>query len=243
MSRIEGNPRADREALKEEIKGEIRGDVQRRKFLSCGGCLLAAAMIVGATVVFAAVSLAKTGLVDVPALSGWLYRPNAPVRIVRPLAGSTSDAVMREVAAGLHYDSATGFMTVAINEAQLTTLVAHAVLSAPQGSLPFTVKSAQIAVEPDALELFAVVPRKNREATVLLRLRPSVAAGTIHIDVQELAIGQFIVPASFANALFSAFVEPAIEKGIANVGAVGTLVNVELSTGVVRLIIQPNRPR
>lgn len=240
MSRIDAFSPQERESIKKEIKQEIRKEDRRRRLIGCGGLVLVVLLVVGLPSLYVAGMLAKTGFYDIPVLSRSLYKPSMPERDVVPLYGSKPDDIYRVLGTKVRYEAQTSQATFPVTESELTTIVQHSVASAPPNALPFPVKSVQVAIDPDKVEIYAISPQKNRDATVRIRFRPSVKGGELRADVEEIAIGSLVLPKKIGELAFAAFgalVTDSVSTAISNVGR---LVNIELDQGVIRFVVVPN---
>ncbi len=241
MTRTESGNAADREALKKEVVSEIERDAGRKKLAGCGGCLLAALIIIGVPLVWGASIAAKSGFIHVPLLSKWLYQPSQPERQVVPLVGSNSTAILKSVIAANQYDQQTGIMTIRFSEEQLTTFVKEAVAANPN-LLPFPVSSAQIAVDPSGVELFMVSPQSGGSATVKINVTPRVEKEQLQFTVNQIMFGGLAVPNSLANALVSSISGKLNDSIRASMGQIGTLEGVTLEKRMMIVSFVPKLP-
>ncbi len=240
MTRIDAFSPQERESIKKEIKQEIRSEDRRRRLMGCGGLLLIVLLAVGIPAFYVASQLAKTGFYDVPLLSRSLYKPSVPERTVVPLVGSKPDDIYRVLGTKVQYEAQTSQATFPVTESELTTIVQHSVASAPPKSLPFPVRTVQVAIDPDKIEIYVISPQKNRDATVRIRVKPYVKGGELRADVIEIQIGSLILPQKIGDLLFSAFGALVTDSVSTAVSNVGRLVNIELDQGVVRFVIVPS---
>ncbi|HTM67976.1 MAG TPA: hypothetical protein VL426_01630 [Candidatus Binatia bacterium] len=239
MTRIDPFSPEQREAIKTEIKQEMRQEERRQRLRRALTILLGVLIVLGLPTVFVAAELAKTGFVDVPVFSAWLYKPSAPSRTVLPLYGSKPNDIYRVVGTKITYDPTTSLAKLPLTEQEITTLAQAGAATAPPNSLPFPVKSVQVAIDPDTVEIFAVSPQKKRDATVLVRFHPRVKDGHLSAEVEKIAIGSLVVPNKAGDLLFAAFgaiVNESVSRGIAQIG---TLMSVETDKGIVRFVILP----
>ena len=240
MTRIDAFSSQEREAIKKEIKQELRHEGARKRLLSCGVLLVVALFVVVGPIIYVSAQLAKTGFFDVPVLSRSLYKPTVPARTVLPLFGSKTEDIQRVLGTKVRYDPTTSQATLPVTEAEITTLVQHAIAAAPPNTLPFPIRTAQVAIDPTAIEIYAISPQKNRDATVRVRFRPFVKAGELKADVEEIAVGSLLLPKRLGNLMFSAFGAIVTDAAAEQVGNIGRLVNIELEEGAVKFIIVPN---
>ncbi len=232
-----------RDELKQEIKKELRKEEKHKKRMACGGCALVVLLLIGVPTVFVASVFAKTGLVQVPVLSSALYAPATPTRTVLPLGAATSESILRLIVTRAKFDPHIGVVTFAVKEQELTTLLQHAVWGASEGSLPFKIRTGQVVVLPNAVEVFLVLPRKSGETTALARFQPIVREnGAIDFDVRELRVGSQQVPTWLANMLVSALDKFVTEPIRQQVATVGTLTDVKAGEdGVVKFLLVPTK--
>lgn len=242
MTRIDAFSPQERESIKKEIKQEIRSEERRRRLIGCGGLILVVLLIVGIPALYVASLLAKTGFYDVPVLSRALYKPSSPERTVVPLYGSTPDDIYRVLGTKIKYEPQTSQATFPVSESELTTLVQHSVAGARPNTLPFPVRTVQVAIDPDKIEIYVISPQKNRDATVRIRFRPYVKGGELRAEVQEIAIGSLVLPKKIGELLFAAFGTLVTDSASTAISNVGRLVNIELDQGIVRFVIVPSAP-
>jgi hypothetical protein len=239
MTRIDGAAPSDHEALKKEIKEELKEEAFRRKLVGCGACAVVLLIVIGVPVLLGASALAKTGFVNVPLFSKALYEPSQPLRTVTPLTGTSSEDVMRIAGLRIRYNETTAIASFTLTETELTTLAQNGVRDAPPGSLPIAIRTAQVAVDPDLVEVFLISPRKERDATVRLRFTPDVREGDVVFDVREIVIGSYRVPLSVGNLLFDAFVEPTLRKVFEGAGPYERPVDIEAEDAKLRVDFRP----
>lgn len=225
--------------MKTEIKQEIRHEERRKRTVRLLTGLLIAFVVIAVPVLFVSAQLAKTGFFDVPVLSAWLYKPTMPTRTVIPLYGSKPDDIYRVVGTKINYDPQTSLAKLPMTEAEITTIAQHGVASAPPDQLPFPIKTMQVAIDPDSVEIYAISPQKHRDATVRVRFRPQVKDGGLKVNVQEIAIGSLIVPNKVGDMLFSIFGSFVTDSVSKSIGQVGTLSDIELEQGIVRFVFYP----
>lgn len=236
MTRIEAKPADDRESLKREIVGEIRHAEIRRKAIGCGACALVWLVVILGVAWFVGSNLAKTGFVRVPLFSATTPVTERPIRVVAPLAGTQPQDIPRIIGAGAKFDQNTSRLSVTIKEAELTTIVNHA-LTSGSVNLPFQVKSAQSAIEPEFVELFIVSLQQGKDVTIRARFTPRVEAGQLTFDVNEVVVGSLALPQSVGSAMFGAINGPlndAITTAAGNTG--GKLYGVSLLKGALTMV-------
>ena len=236
MTKIESAaPAEDREALKKEILAEIKSDARRKKLLGCAGCLLFEFLLVAVPLVFAAVIIAKTGLVSVPLFTNWLYRPAEPVRTVVPISGMDSEQIMRAALLRADIDPALGKVEVKLLESEMTRLVRDG-LAAAEDSLPLPLRSAQLAVSPDGIEFFALTPKDDRNVTIKGEIIPTVKDGRVEFGIRGVSVGALTVPDGISRSLAPIF-DRVINDALAGSSDLGELKDVRLEEGAMTLVV------
>lgn len=239
MTRIDAFSPQEREAIKKEIKQELHHEATRKRLLSCGVLAAITLLVIGLPILYVSAQLAKTGFYDVPVLSKSYYKPTVPVRTVLPLFGSKPDDIYRILGTKVRYEPATSQATLPVSEAEITTLVQHAIAAAPPDVLPFPVRTAQVAIDAEMVEIYAISPQKNRDATVRIRFKPTVKGGELRANVEEIAVGSLIVPKKIGDLLFAAFGAIVTDAAAEQVANVGSLVDIKLEGGVIKFVVIP----
>lgn len=240
MSRLDAVPGNEREELKEEIKSELRHEAFRRKMFGCGACAVMWLFVIGLPVFFLARTLSKTGFFDVPVLGTRYYKPSAPVREVLPLAGSTKDTILASLRAKIKFDPRLGTAKIPFTEAELTTLVRDTVAeAAANDGLAFAVEKAQVAIEPDLVEIFAVLPRDARDTTVRLRFTPLASKGKFEIEIREVVLGDYVVPQALAKTVVNTLAQGLVSAISEGAEGLGTLNAITLAPKRMEIVIIP----
>jgi hypothetical protein len=239
MTKIDIADQETRQALKKEIIDEMNHDVRSKKLRNCLGCLFVIFLAVGIPVLFVAAQVAKSGLVDVPILTSRLYRPTQPTREVKPLIGSKSADILLAAASKAKPTLTLGLIKMSFTEAELTTLAKDGI-AASGANLPIPIDSIQIAVDRDAVEIFATTPKDGREVTIKARFMPWVDSGRFKITPKELVIGGMNVPPSLSGIESIVLDKSLGDVLTSTISQIGRLVAVELEPGILRLQIIPN---
>lgn len=229
----------ERDALKAEIKAELRRDAIRGRIAAFGSCSLLMLVALSIPAYLVASSVAKTGLVRVPVISGGNHSPVEPSREIVPLVGSGPEDVIASVMAGADYDPATGRITLTLSEQQITTLVASSVSGQKLGEGPdaVTLTSAQIAVESDEMELHVTAKKGDRSTSAALLFEPMIEHGKFDMKAKRLVIGELEVPEFVAEALLSTIASPlrtAIDDAF---GGVSGIREFRMEQGVIHITI------
>jgi len=196
---------SDRAALREEVKREVKEEFRRedrtRRIRSFFVSLAVYALFVGLPLVMVAVMLTRAGMMQMPLLTGMLYHPVAPTRLVQPLVGESADIAWKEALATAKFDQETDQMTISMDENRLTTIVRQGLVN-QASSLPFKAEDAQIALDSDRAELFFNTERAGEKVPVRLVFLPSVDRhGELVVDVSDVTIGGASVPAAMRSPM------------------------------------------
>jgi len=238
MSKIEMDNQEARQELKKEIMSEIKHDARRKKIVNCLGCLSLELLVLAIPILFVATMLAKTGLVEIPVMTNWLYRHNEPSRLVVPLAGSNTTEILIAAATRAKIDRNFGILKIGLSESELTT-IAQEGLEVAGDALPLPLSSVQIAADDDVVELYVTSPRNGREVAIRARIIPTVEEGQIKIAVQELRIGALDIPAGVSKMLVPLLNSSIGETLSDSVSQIGRLVGLEVEKGIIRFHIVP----
>ncbi len=230
----------DRELIKQEVRAELKRENRVKVLRGCAINLLLFALIVLLPAYFLASAVAKTGLVEVPLLTSWQYHPAEYTRRVVPLVGSTSEQILKSVAAKASFDVTTGDIALPITEDQLTSLVAAGLRDAGD-ALPFKISSIQAAILPGEIEIYAVIPRPARFVTAVIRFGLAVNQGQVEVQAKQLLIGAFEAPKSLAD-----LVTPTLSKGINDLlsqsaGGMGEITAINLEDGRMFIKLRAKR--
>jgi len=229
--------------LKEEVRKEIRHESRRRFFVSCALYLVFFAFMLGLPFLLLAGIAAKTGLFQVPLLSGWLYEPSAPTRVVVPLVGSGPDAILASMAAKASFDPARGTAEMVLSEQELTTLLSASVTEASEsGTLPIPLASMQAVLLGDGtMELYAITEREGNQAPVILTVTPEAVNGGLELQTEDFLIGAFDVPDFITNLVLDAFARSVTDSLESSLSGAGTLDDIAIEEGNIRVYLAPRK--
>jgi hypothetical protein len=240
MTRNEGDAQVpvDREIIRQEVRAELRRENRARMIRGCAINLLLFALFFLLPAYYLASMVAKSGLVEVPLLTNWQYRPAEYTRRVVPLVGSNTEQIMRSVAAKATFDVSTSSIMLSMSEGQLTNLIMAAVHDAGD-SLPFKISSIQAAILPGTIEIYAVIPRPERFVTAVIRFALAVTDGKIEVRAQQLQIGALQAPKALAD-----MVTPVLSRGLNDLltqsaSGVGQISEISLQDGRMVIKLSP----
>lgn len=245
MTRVEppaGERPIGRGDVTQIVRRELFLEIFRRKALSCLGYLFVVMVVFGIPAGFAAAYVAKTGFVNVPLLTDWLYRPAEPLRVVRPATAASNEVLLRTIGARSTYEPITNLLTVTVRESELSALAIESLHNAPSDELPFAIRDLQVVVDPGIVEIFAISPRGSRAATVRLRLEPDVVAGSLELKLKELRLGAADVPLGLAQFLVSSITKYATVALREQLATAGALADVRAEAGELSLVLVPAAP-
>ena len=227
MTRIETPPPQNREELKEELLQEIKGDENRRGRWRCLGCSALFLCVILAPVIALSTVLAKTGLVNVPLLSRWFYRPESPRRVVvaNPSGGGEIDAMLRQRST---VNPQTKLVTVRLTEADLTALLQKKVVG-------------QVVIDPDALEIFTSTRQNGREITVIAIFQPTVVDKKLMLNLRRVDVGDVVVPQFISRGVIDGFLRNELATVETSVAGLGQLEQLQMSQGTLTVVFRPKK--
>jgi hypothetical protein len=188
---------SDRAALREEVKREVKKELHREGRTRLWWRIFWYLLILGVPTAIVAVTLAKSGMMQIPLLTKSLYRPVSPTRLVSPLVGSDAEVIWREALASAKQDRTIvpAEVTMSMDESRLTTVIRQG-LANQASALPFKADDAQIALDHNRAELFFNTERGGEKVPVRLTFLPSVdRSGKLTVEVTEVIVGGAGVPA------------------------------------------------
>jgi hypothetical protein len=228
----------EREAIKKEVRDEVHAEMahdRKRRLLRRLGCFfLAFFFLIIAPILVGAIIVAKSGILEVPVISSAVYQPIAPTRTVQPLTGSSADDVMKTIAASAKAGVATGSAVLTITEQQLTTIVAAGITQGTDTGLPFAISSAQVAILDGQMEFFLDAVQNGRQVPVLIRVEPTVSAGSLHFSVKEATMGSLPLPAFMVEAALQKLADSTLSQATGD-KSMGTLTGLKMKTGKLEM--------
>lgn len=236
MARFQDAKYDDRSGSGEGVASQLRRQERNRRIFRV--TIIAAILLILASlpVLFAGYILAKSGIVEVPVMSGWVYEPITPNRSVIPLAGSGADAVLESAFIRSEYNPNFGLLKVYLTEQELTTVLNSAIKEDKTGALPFPIRKAQAAVNEDSMEIFAVAERGDgTEVPVRAVFRPYVSNGRLMADTKSLTVGSLGVPDFIAKRIVQSLLDSLSSSLNQAAEAGGQLVSVDVSSGRIEM--------
>lgn len=259
MTRIElaNSAEQEREELKQELKKELKEKkqppkvVKKRSCLSCRSCCSFLVLIVLALLFFILMSLAKTGLFQIPFFSDIFYKIPEPVHIVESknlgveeiekLSQSFLEGVREQALEQIDAaDLKKGFippdetidLSLDISEEELTSLINYA-LSSGQNS-EYKLEDSQLAVTPEGLQFFSHV-LEPRDFYITADFLPEVKEEKFDLKLEKIKIGVLSLP-SFLSDIFSKyFLSSKIQEIVEDSFLLSKIESLELSKGKVNI--------
>lgn len=187
MARIDADELLSNKEFDEPIRDIPRRRRRRRRRRGRGCCLFIIVILFCLSIACAVV--AKTGIVTIPVFSNLFYRLPVPERIVQVAPDASLDLT---VTPNLVNRTA----KVIITEAQLTLALRQNLSSIDA----LATQTMQALIEPDGVELFALVLKPVR-ANITVLLEPTVRDGRLAVAIKEVRIGNLPIPLSLAQRL------------------------------------------
>jgi hypothetical protein len=236
MTRIEKNE--DVEAQIAQAKTEVIQTVRatgRRGRLGIGCAVVFFAFILG-FVLFAAWTVAATGLVRVPVFSSAAYRQPEPVRAVLPgvpLETSVSAEIVRVVTQrGREGRLDDRRITLRLTEASFTASLRS--LMERSGVDAFDADRAQIAIDPDArLEFFLPFEDNAQRSAMRMRVDALAKDGALELRVVEVQVGSLVLPSFLDELLFGPLLRNNVAQFNREIGRYATLSGIRFEPGAL----------
>ncbi|MFA6533555.1 MAG: hypothetical protein WCT37_00105 [Patescibacteria group bacterium] len=233
MTRIETGLPADNYGgadLREPIKAEApawrpeQKAIRHRSFFSCFNCLGIAVLFFAVVVGGAAVVAARTGLVSLPVLTALVYQPPEPIHWVknnapRPLPNLTAPA-----------------SRLVLDEASLTKSLQGSVQEFNLSQERLQIRLAQVAIEPDNLEIFAQFSRPAG-GYLSFELAPRLANGKLIFIVKKIKLGQLGLPRWLGGIALEQLLNSQLDELLA--GSPMVFKAVALETGRLIIDLEP----
>lgn len=250
MARIETEEHLNKEQLKKEIKKELpksRGK-KRRSCFGCGGCLTLLLAVILGLFLLAAGALAKSGLMEVPYLSDWLYRQPAPLHqlprepeleenIEEVLSNRLQELLWQEISPE-QADQKT-IINFSLSEEELTALINKNFLSRSEEekSAPIYLKDVQFSITGEQIELYALfgLPNFPREPVARFIFHPFLSEGILKIEPRHIFVGNLRLPVSLTSFFVKNLVEDGLNSFSRSLSQMGEIKDLSLAEGSITL--------
>jgi len=210
MTKVEPSKQQSKEALKKEIKEQVEVDIRRsarkKKLFRCCSCFIIFIAFIGALVFGAAWAVARTGLYEVPYVSSWAFRAPEPMHEVTVPASYDATGSFEDFESMLGQ----GGSQISIKEEMLNAILLGQ-LVAPLSETGLDVERAQIAIEPEGMEIFIHLARDEKVNIYLSILAmPKIDGNNIGFDVSKVRLGNLTIPDFIAGPVISSFLGSAL---------------------------------
>ncbi len=229
MTRVETGATST-ENLKKEIKHQVEVDIRkvhrRKKMLKFGGCLLLFVLVGGGIFFAGAWTVAASGLYEVPFFSSWAFYEPEPLHEVVLEEDYESVGVLERMRTDINELISTQYpgqlqvsaASVTIEETLLTAFLYQNVSVAAEHA-GAKIKEAQVALEPQGMEIFVYMIHKERPVYISLLVIPQVVDNNIDLDIQSARIGNLPIPSFAAGFALNTFLGSALS--VLHIPAVG----------------------
>jgi len=240
MTRIETENKKD--GIVEDLQGEVNKlkkslkKKQNRRILGCGSCIIAFLILAILLSGFISYFLAKSGVVQIPYLSDFLYKEPKPAYIV----SVTLDEPQKDLLLTLKDKLIGSFTTInnALNssvdlqfsDSKLTSLISEQVRQ--NKSLNDRIDYLQVAVLPQNLELFIKL-KKPQNTYLIFEIIPKAQNNKIDLDIISFKMGNLKIPNFVGNAIIAPIGEKALNMIIAPFLGFGKIQEINLDYGKV----------
>ncbi|MFH2062528.1 MAG: hypothetical protein ABIJ46_00020 [bacterium] len=229
----------DREELRKEIRSELSHRGRRRLLLSAFVYLAVLIVLLLVPVIGLATLAARSGLAEVPVLTDWLYHPEPPRKVVRPIEGMDTNSLLTVVASRITRDPVTGIMRLSLTEQELTTLLSSAVDSAAADdpSLSSAVSTVQASFGDDgAVDLYVVTGSDYGGVPISARVRPDVVDSRLTLQAEDLTVGSMVLPDFLADMMVKSVLSRMDQAVTGLLGDSGRLESVGVEAGRLNVL-------
>lgn len=198
-----------------EHNEEIEQITPRKKGRGCFSCAVVFALALIFVFFWFVWSLAATGLVEVPIMTALAFDKPAPDHVVKPSLVSPEDWLQNQVLsqatnrvlAGKPID---GDLSLVVPESVMTSMLRASSSFFPGDKIPLEIKSGQIAVANDALEVF--VPISETETALKISIIPFLSDGGIGLELKSVKVGSMKVPSLIVKYALNNIVNLGVDK-------------------------------
>ncbi|MBN1326236.1 hypothetical protein JW977_04655 [Candidatus Falkowbacteria bacterium] len=239
MTRIETENKKDGivDDLQSEINKLKKGlkKKQNRRILGCGSCIIAFFIFAILLSSFVSYFLAKSGIVQIPYLSDFLYKEPKPVYIVETIYYEESQKdpllMLKDNLLGSFEtinNALNSKVDLQFSDSKLTSLISEQVRQ--NKSLNNRIDFLQIAVLPQNLELF--IKLKNPQNTYLIfEIIPKAQNNKIELEVISFKIGNLKMPNFIGKVIIAPIGEKVLNMIIAPFLGFGKIQDMGLDYG------------
>lgn len=193
---------------------------RRRPLFGCCNCFGIFFLLVVGGLGWGVWTLARTGVVTIPVVSTIAYHDPQPVQAVPDTLPSAATVAL------------TGDRQVTITQETLTQLVRERFVG--QSVNGITIQSAQVAITPDALELFLDLERPVN-GVVTLGVVPTVQTdGQVHLNLQHAQLGLVSLPTGWAQWFIDRSLGTALNRSLGELPFPVT--GIQLASGSLTLL-------
>lgn len=199
--------------------------------------------VIGGGIFFAgAWVVAASGLYEVPLFSGWAFHEPEPlhevvleedyenVGVLERMRTEINELIRTHYPGQLRVSAA----SVSIEETLLSTYLYQNV-SMAAGHADAEIEKAQVALEPQGMEIFVHMIHKGRPVYISFLVIPQVVDNDIYLDIQSARIGSLPIPSFAASFVLNTFLGSALS--VLQIPAVGFvhLDSIDLLYGKLKL--------
>jgi len=229
--------------IKKQVEVDLRKQARRKKLFRCFSCLVLLIAVFGAVVFIGAWLVARTGLYEIPMISSWAFQVPEPVHRVDTSKGYTADDLLLSMRTDINNLIETQYpgqllvseASISLDEEIITAYLAETIQPSLVAS-GFILNQFQLAVEPEAIEIFGYLSRGDRPVYVTITAVPTILEDDISLEIKQARLGNLPVPKSIISIFFGPLVESMLKAfQLPTVGFV-SLRDIELMYSKIKLI-------
>jgi len=181
-------------------------------------------------VVFILAIIAKTGIIEIPIISSYFYQKPQPTRVVIIDEADSLESILRQNISAISQGKE---MVFEITEGQLTALLNEPLATDDD----LNIDQLQAVITPQNVEIFGHLISPV-DAYLVLDVIPRVNDGRLDFDVADISLGSMPLPASLANFIIDKVLMSQIQDYNEDLKDFGTLSDIELSEGKLKINAQ-----
>ena len=201
------------------------------------GCFLIFIIIFVLFGIGAGITIAKTGLLDIPILSKAIYKPTEPTREIITSQNVDVKKIISSKSSSLK--SAESTIKITFSEIEATSLLRSQLLDMQDDE--FSIDNAQIVFLDDAIEVFAEIS-DPREAVVKIVIEPHIANGELDVKIRDIDIGGLDLPSFIPNLVISTLLEGKLAEA-EKILSESPIKEVQIIDGEMSVVIDPSEMR
>ncbi len=195
-----------REAKKLRPKKQV---IKKRPLFGCFNCLVVLLIIIALLLAWGLSAVAKSGLIEIPFISNWVYSDPEPLHQVTVEKTGEIDlekAIGDELASSVD-------TTITFTEEELTLILQQGIETINTIQSKFVAESGQVAIESQQAEIFLKVS-SPLDGYLIIGFIPLIQNQNLYLEVQTVKLGNLEIPNSWGQELLDKTVNKELNKAL-----------------------------